>query len=235
MATAAVPFLRSMQMPVYDWTTGAIIAGSSFGLGVVLYYIGKSQTRRLAATIAETLARARQAHDTSHALCQTRLDHELQRIETQNRNTLDSITRKWGLAIEDSQQITPEILALVDQKKERAQVRGERMQQDRLQTLERSHAQRTAAFQAKNQEQLGDLEKTCAQRKAGLDAQFQAQWDNAENRLEYHAAAIIRSPLRDPGLRRPIPRFNPRAFQPMASAPNLRARHSLWQPGRQTG
>ena len=157
-------------------------AGAGLLLAVVfaLYFAGRSRAAVRANAVAGELETARRLHDACLQKSQARHAAEIERIETETRNSNDMFHANWHSAVEQAAHARELWPVRVDEKWRRAVTRNEQQHATRLARLEQQHAtslERVQQGAAAQRQQSTELHQS---KVAKFSADFQAQWAKLE-------------------------------------------------------
>ena len=160
--------------------SGAILAGAAAVLIFVLYFVGANKGAILARTIANELATAQRLHDICLQKAQTRHAQEVERIETEAKNSTDMFNENWRSAIE--QAVTARELwpVRIDEKWRRVMEKNDAQHTVRVARAEGEHtgaANRIRAEADASRKQFTDSHES---KVARFNADYQAHWQKLE-------------------------------------------------------
>lgn len=182
--------VQSVPDPRIFWGgAGALFIGT-----LVLYFKARGQGLSLAGKLAEALEKARRMHNACLAKSQARHAQEIERLETNYKNTTEEVDRQWKANLAEAVEMREFWPKQIDEKLSRIyarhdrlyQARGEQIGRERAATLERlrqASGQCQAATTANRNERLDKLQ-------AETQAIWQALAVEWKQRLEPAYAAI---------------------------------------------
>ena len=172
-----VPVLRNYKIepPLIGAGAALLIAGL-----LALYFAGRSKAAALANTIAGELETARRLHDACLQKSQARHAAEIERIETETKNSNDMFHANWHSAVVQAANARELWPVRVDEKWRRAVARNEQQHATRLARLEQQHATALERVQQGAAAQRQQSTEVHQSKVAKFSADFQAQWAKLE-------------------------------------------------------
>jgi DNA segregation ATPase FtsK/SpoIIIE, S-DNA-T family len=144
------------------------------------FFIGKSMGRPAAISIARDLDKARQWHDASLRMAESRYQRDSERIKSVHQRTIDEMDLRWQRAVDAAEQARLLRPGQLEEQKNRATAKNAEHNGRALARLEEQRAQADASLQtglAALEAELGTAQEA---RLAELEQEFRAQWQSLE-------------------------------------------------------
>ncbi len=156
------------------------IAGASAGgcvlLGLILFFIGKSQAAPGATAIASALGLARKLHDACFEKCEDRRRQEIARVEHEFQTKSDWITSEWRLALDTAEATRIALPGQIDDHAARLSAEHERRFHLNMKRLEDSHRATVDRLTAAIDAQKKAVTDAWAEKEAKITADYEAVW-----------------------------------------------------------
>ncbi|HEY0549919.1 MAG TPA: hypothetical protein VGF13_09980, partial [Verrucomicrobiae bacterium] len=159
---------------------GAISAGAIAVLVVVIYCLGVGKGKALAKSIADELATAQRVHDICLQKSQTRHAQEVERIETEAKNSTEMFQENWRSAVEQAANARELWPVRIDEKWQRAVAKNDAQHTVRLARAEGEHTgtvNQIRSDASARQKQFTDVHEG---KIAKFNADYQAHWQKLE-------------------------------------------------------
>ncbi|MCX6930404.1 MAG: FtsK/SpoIIIE domain-containing protein, partial [Verrucomicrobia bacterium] len=181
LALGEVPLvLHQSGLNTAAYQKAGCFVGGSLAVVLMMRYLASRQAGRLAATIADALAKLRTLHDTGLERAEAHYNRELERIRGEFTGTTHTVEQHLKQALAEAGELRVGCRMDSDEKASRALERNERMHRMKLDQLQRRHAgdgeqlKRTAEARRK-----ADVEAS-QKREAQFTADYQQQWQMIE-------------------------------------------------------
>ncbi len=178
VAGLASEFVPALALPGKH--LGAIGAGAIAVLAVVIYCLGIGKGKALAKTIADELTTAQRVHDICLQKSQTRHAQEVERIETEAKNSTEMFQENWRSAVEQAANARELWPVRIDEKWQRVVAKNDAQHTVRLARAEGEHTgsvNQIRSDAAARQKQFTDAHEG---KVAKFNADYQAHWEKLE-------------------------------------------------------
>jgi S-DNA-T family DNA segregation ATPase FtsK/SpoIIIE len=193
-------FFRILPLWVWIGLIGAAIAAlppllkkdglgypqMGIGGGVLLvlifaaYFAGRSKAASLATTITHELETARRMHDACLQKSQARHASEIERIETEAKNSHDMFQQNWTSAVEQADRARELWPVKIDEKWRRAVAKNETQHTARIARIEQEHIDALARIRSESENRKAQFTESHHSKIAKFNADFQAHWQKLE-------------------------------------------------------
>lgn len=147
---------------------------------LVAYFAGRSKAAALAQAVAHDFETARRLHNACWEKSHARHAAEIERIETEARNSTEMFQQNWASAVEQAERARELWPPKIDEKWRRAKARNEAQYTARLQRIDRAHAGSLERIRSAATMQRRALTEAHQARIDRFNAEYEAQWQKLE-------------------------------------------------------
>jgi len=181
VAAAALPPL--LQRSGNSWMGYPQVgAGAAILLALILalYFSGRSKAAALANTIANELEAVRRVHDVAALKAQARHAREIERIETETKNSTEMFQQNWQSAVEQAVKARELWPVRIDEKWRRVIEKSDRQHAARVARVEREHEDAVTQVRQEADARQKEFTEAHEAKTARFNADYQAHWQKLE-------------------------------------------------------
>ncbi|HKS37116.1 MAG TPA: FtsK/SpoIIIE domain-containing protein, partial [Verrucomicrobiae bacterium] len=171
-----VPVLNHFGIRSLSYRDAAVSMVAFLGAIAVLYFVGRRLAGPAAAAIAAALGQARQLVEISGEKSAARHQQELARITSGAESRTRTLDEQWGDAVGTAAEARETLATRIQQQTARVSATGERLHRQRLDYVERGHAERVGRLKSEADVRKGESEGGLAERERKSGADYQIQW-----------------------------------------------------------
>jgi DNA segregation ATPase FtsK/SpoIIIE, S-DNA-T family len=165
---AGMHLLSPDKAAVWLATVLAVLVGA--------YFLGKSMGRPAALAIASDLAKARQWHQASMDLAESRFHRETSNLKISQQNTVEEMNQLWQQAVEEAERARIACPGKLEEQKNRLAEKNARKLRRTIEELERRFSEKVASIRQHSAATLADLSKEHESNLVKLENDFEPQW-----------------------------------------------------------